>query len=577
MMFGIDLNMSPQQDDASEPADQQEEHNSQQRYNNEEPVNNEATGEEASGVEEPIHEEASGVEETIHEEASAVQKPIHGEGRELTNEERYGIYFGLTVIKTQNGQVLKKYKEVIASLLDTTVRTVERIWERALKRIEQGEKVDVSNQKPGRVGRKRKDLDLSRVVTIPLNRRRTLRGLLKALGVSCTTLHSRFEWGHLRHHSNKVRPHLNISNIVKRLKWCLAMCEDYWSATRELDNIAYMDEKWFNMIGEVNNYYLFPEEPDPLRTLHHKDSIAKVMFLAAVAKPRYGEGGKVTFDGKLGIWAFVTESPAQRTSENRDKGTLELKSLKFTPDVMRYYMCEKLIPAIQERWLDEDEGRTIYIQQDNATPYILPDDPVFRQVVEQTDLDIKLLQQPPNSPDMNILDQCIFRSLQTHTDSRAPQSIRELIEGVEEEYRNCLVDKLARSFVTLQSCIREVMRNKGAINYSIPHMRKERRQAEGWLPITLSIDRELVEQTIAFIEEAKAILAAEKEQKQQEKSRSSLQEAETPFEYQQPPSSRKKESRAFKQQEKSTNSLQEAGKEQQQPSSNRKRARAASE
>nr|XP_020167633.2 uncharacterized protein LOC109753120 [Aegilops tauschii subsp. strangulata] len=453
------------------------------------------------------------------------------------------------VIKTQNGQVLKKDNEVIASLLDTTVRTVKRIWERALKQVEKGEKVDVSNQKPGRVGRKRKDLDLSRVVTIPLNRRRTLRGLSKALGVSCTTLHSRFEWGHLRRHSNKLRPHLNLSNIVKRLKWCLAMCEDYWSATRELDNIAYMDEKWFNMTGEVNNYYLLPEEPDPLRTLHHKDSIAKVMFLAAVAKPRYGKGGEVTFDGKLGIWAFVTESPAQRTSENRDKGTLKLKSLKVTRDVMRYYMCEKLIPAIQERWPDEDEGRTIYIQQDNATPHILPDDPVFRQVIEQTDLDIKLLQQPPNSPDMNILDLCIFRSLQSHTDSRAPQSIRELIEGVEKEYRNYPVDKLARSFVTLQSCIREVMRNKGAINYSIPHMNKERRQAEGRLPIALSIDCELVGQTIAFIEEAEAILAAEKEQKQQEKS--SKKRAASGLKKQKHPSN--------------TSSLQAAGKENQEP------------
>ena len=38
MMVGIDLNMSPQQDDALEPEDQQEEHNSQ------EPVNNEAAG-----------------------------------------------------------------------------------------------------------------------------------------------------------------------------------------------------------------------------------------------------------------------------------------------------------------------------------------------------------------------------------------------------------------------------------------------------------------------------------------------------------------------------------------------------
>ena len=190
--------------------------------------------------------------------------------------------------------------------------------------------VDVSNQKKGRVGHKRKDLDLSRMVTIPLNRRRTLQGLSKALGVSCTTLHSSFKWGDLRRHSSKVRPHLNRSNIIKRLRWCLSMCEENWPATQELDNIAYMDEKWFNMTGEVNNYYLLPEEPEPLRTLHHKDGITKVMFLAVVAKPRYGEDGEVTFDGKLGIWAYVTESPAQRTSENRDKGTLELKSMKVT-------------------------------------------------------------------------------------------------------------------------------------------------------------------------------------------------------------------------------------------------------
>ena len=161
---------------------------------------------------------------------------------------------------------------------------------------------------------------------------------------------------------------------------------------------------------------------------------------------------------------------------------------------------------------------------------------------------------------MNILDLCIFRSLQSHTDSRAPQSIRELIEGVEEEYRNYPVDKLARSFVTLQSCIREVMRNKGAINYSIPHMNKERRQAEGRLPIALSIDRELVEQTIAFIEEAEAILAAEKEQKQQENS------------------SKKRAAAALKKQKhhSSTSSLQAAGKENQEPSSSNKRAPAAS-
>ena len=181
---------------------------------------------------------------------------------------------------------------------------------------------------------------------------------------------------------------------------------------------------------------LLPEEPDPLRTLHHKDSIAKVMFLAVVAKPRYGNVGVVTFDGKIGIWAFVTESPAQRGSENRERGTLELKSLKVTRDVMRLYMCEKLIPAIHDLWPDEDEEWTIFIQQDNATPHLKPSDEVFRRAVEQTGLDIKLIQQPPNSPDLNILDLCFFRSLQSHTDCRAPQSIRELIESMEEEYQH---------------------------------------------------------------------------------------------------------------------------------------------
>jgi hypothetical protein len=35
--------------------------------------------------------------------------------------------------------------------------------------------------------------------------------------------------------------------------------------------------------------------------LYTTNSIGKVMFLTAVAKPRYDEQGKETFDGKIGI------------------------------------------------------------------------------------------------------------------------------------------------------------------------------------------------------------------------------------------------------------------------------------
>jgi hypothetical protein len=233
------------------------------------------------------------------------------------------------------------------------------------------------------------------------------------------------------------------------------------------------------------------------------------MFLTAVAKPRYGAGFRSTFDGKIGTWAFVKETAALKKSKNRPKGTLELKSVKVTRDVMRDYLIKKLIPAIQEKWPDEDEGRTIWIQQDNAKPHVLPDDLDFRNAVAQTDLDIRLMQQPPNSPDMNVLDLCFFRSLQSLTDNCAPTTIKELIDNVEEEYNNYDVDKLARSFVTLQSCMIEIMKEGGGIGYSIPHMGKEHLQAEGRLPLALCITADLLAKTKALIEKGKLELMEE--------------------------------------------------------------------
>jgi hypothetical protein len=250
---------------------------------------------------------------------------------------------------------------------------------------------------------------------------------------------------------------------------------------KDMDNFVHIDEKWFDMTRVNNSYYLLPEEPKPLRTVKNKNSIGKVMFLAAVAKPRYGEGGVVTFDGKIGTWAFVKETPAPKKSKLRPKGTLELKNVKVTRDVMREYMCNLVIPAIQDKWPDEDEGTTIFIQQDNAKPHLLPHDDGFRQAVAQTDLDIQLMQQPPNSPDLNVLDLALFRSLQSLTDTRAPKNIKELIEGVEEEYNNYEVNKLSRSFFTLKTVMIQIMRVEGGVEYDIPHNYKDLLEAEGRL------------------------------------------------------------------------------------------------
>ena len=50
-----------------------------------------------------------------------------------------------------------------------------------------------------------------------------------------------------------------------------------------------------------------PEEEDPVRTIQNKNFIGKVMFLVALARPRYDDEGNLTFDGKIGCWAMVTQ------------------------------------------------------------------------------------------------------------------------------------------------------------------------------------------------------------------------------------------------------------------------------
>ena len=50
----------------------------------------------------------------------------------------------------------------------------------------------------------------------------------------------------------------------------------------------------------------------------------------------------------------------------------------------------------------------IEIQQDNAKLHILDNDPIFREAANQGGFNIHLIQQPPNSPDMNVLDLGFF-------------------------------------------------------------------------------------------------------------------------------------------------------------------------
>lgn len=84
---------------------------------------------------------------------------------------------------------------------------------------------------------------------------------------------------------------------------------------------------------------------------------------------------------------------------------------------------------------------------------------------------------------MNVLDLGFFASIQSLTLSRAPNSLKDLIEAVEEEYDNYDdVMLLAKVFITLQSCMIERMNDEGGLGYKLQHMNKDAMLRENRLP-----------------------------------------------------------------------------------------------
>ena len=70
-----------------------------------------------------IPEEAN--DDPDHEEANVE----HSTKINLKDKEKHCVYFALYVIKMRDGKVLPEDKQLVACLLNTSVRTVKRIWE----------------------------------------------------------------------------------------------------------------------------------------------------------------------------------------------------------------------------------------------------------------------------------------------------------------------------------------------------------------------------------------------------------------------------------------------------------------
>ena len=401
--------------------------------------------------------------------------------------------------RTNQGVLNQGVVEEVAELCQVNYRTVQNIWLRG-KRA--GGIHGVANKRVKTCGRKKIPFDSDAIKKIELSKRTTLKDLANELQMAKTTLWRRLKEGRMKRHTNSIKSTLTDDNKLGQIRFCLSMLDEL-SVPEEptfkgMYNVIHIDEKWFYRTKGTQNYYLAPDEEEPYRSTQSKGFIEKVMFLAAVARPRYDDHGVMTFDGKIGIWPFTYQDFAKRRSPYRERGEEVTKVLpSVTKDVSRDYMVNKLLPAIKALWPASERGRTIYIHQDNAKTHIFVNDSVFCAAAQADGWDIRLTCQPPNSPDLNILDLGFFAALQALFEKMSPGKIVDIVAKVKKAYDTYPAKRSNRIFLTLQSCMREVLKQKGGNRYKVPQMRKSFLAALEMLPDVVPCDADVV---IAAIE-----------------------------------------------------------------------------
>ena len=382
---------------------------------------------------------------------------------------------------SKNGHFGRGNIPIVAKEYGIHRSTVYRIYGRALKQLKQGF-LDLSTLRHF-CGRPRvhdystlqADLRLG-----PFSLRTTIRDTASALAVPDSTFYSSFvKNGHAVRHSNHLKPHLNDKNKEACLNWVLQFLHNNDDGTMSLMyDMVHIDEKWFDLTNKVNNYYVVPDEDPPHRSVTNKSKNTKLMFLTAVTHPRYDLTKGRMFDGKIGCWAFVVYKPAKQNSKYRPAGTLVAKSISVTREVSRTYLVEKVIPEIKKKWPrsffdgPQDRHHPIYIRQDNAKAHVLENDPLVIQAGTVGGWCISVKNQPPNSPDFNVLDLGIFNALAKQQSRVVKSNVDDLIAAVYGAFEQLPAFKINHCFLTLQRLMSEVVVDGGGNNYLIPHMHK---------------------------------------------------------------------------------------------------------
>nr|CCA19982.1 mariner transposase putative [Albugo laibachii Nc14] len=185
----------------------------------------------------------------------------------------------------------------LARIFSVHRQTVERIWHRYQDSVVAGNTAgDISSRIKKNSGRKGFDKAFveAKVRATPIHKRRKIKSTAIATGFSVGVIQRLLVEKRVQRRSTLINPVLTEVNKLRRVAYALSFLNSDSQRVGEVEghtfdpmfDMVHVDEKWFNHDTKKRVYYPLSDEESPLRHLHSAKFIEKMMFLAAVARPR---------------------------------------------------------------------------------------------------------------------------------------------------------------------------------------------------------------------------------------------------------------------------------------------------
>ena len=266
--------------------------------------------------------------------------------------------------------------------------------------------------------------------------------------------------GSWRVYSERDKPSLSPRHMEARLAWAKDHLGSRW-----VDHVD-IDEKWFYEFAHKRKLKQPITEPRVYRFTPSRSNPVKVMFLVAVACPRPDKN----FDGLVGMWRIQEAKVAKRNSKNHQRGDTYMEDCTLNAEKFREIMLGRVYRAIRRKM---NWAKVVTLQMDGALPHTgmgNPDVLAARgKKARHGGPTIQPVIQPSMSPDLNVLDLCMFPSMSARCSKHRSRNKKQIARIAEKCFRLYPSEVLVRAWEMKTRVLSTIVEHGGNNDFELPH------------------------------------------------------------------------------------------------------------